>query len=282
MLKSGANGQLVYRIQVLERAFGILGVLAENKADMSLSELAAGVRLHKSTVHRLLMVLESERFVERNAASGRYRLGSRLIELGLAAVSRLDVYEIARPHLRALVDETGETAHLGVLRGGEVISLVNVESQRTVRTPSTVGRRSPAYCTSLGKAMLAYADAAEFDEFVRHHPLKPYTRKTIASVSQLRKELRLVRERGYAIDDEEREEGLRCIGAAVRDHSGAAVAAVSIAGPAFRIRTERIPELAPLVVRAAARISAALGYGALSDIRRCGNRSNEEVRRVLD
>jgi DNA-binding IclR family transcriptional regulator len=266
-----AKEEALYRIQVLERAFGILDLLAA-EADLDLSEVAAGVGLHKSTAHRLLMVLEGERFVERSVASGKYRLGSRLIELGLAAVSRLDLYERARPYLRELVDQTGETAHLAVLRGGEVVSLINVESRRTVRTPSTVGTRSPAHCTSLGKALLAHAAPLEVEELIRQQGLKPYTRNTITSASRLRKELRLIRERGYAVDDEEREEGLRCIGAPVWDHSGTVVAAVSIAGPSFRIRKERIPALAVPVISAAAGLSAALGYQATSNSRRQGKR----------
>jgi IclR family transcriptional regulator, KDG regulon repressor len=254
----------VYRIQVLERAFAVLEVLAGHRSDLRLADLAGAVQLHKSTVHRLLAVLVAEHVVEKSVASGKYRLGSKLIELGRAAVSHLEIYDVARPHLASLVSEIGETAHLAVLRGGEVVSLVNVQSRHTLCTPSTVGARSPAYCTSLGKAMLAFFPPSELKEFLSHHVLKPYTRKTITSVSRLREELRLVRERGYAVDDEEREEGLRCIGSPVRDHSGDVIAAVSIAGPAFRIFTERIVITASQVVRAAAEISAALGYSGRS------------------
>ena len=257
---SPVNRGSAYRIQVLDLAFGILKAIAENGSDVGLAELSARLGLHKSTTHRLLMVLENDHFVERCPVSGKYHLGSRLIDLGQAALARLDVFELARPHLRELAEETAETAHLAVLRGGEVVSLVNAESRQTLRTPATVGTRSPAHCTSLGKTMLAFLPPEQVDEFLRQHVLEAYTRRTITSPAKFRTELRMIRERGYAVDNEEREEGLRCIGAPVRDHTGAVIAAVSIAGPAFRIRADRVSTLALSVVRAAARISLSLGY----------------------
>ena len=257
--KTAAGGS-IYRIQVLERTFGILQALADDGSDVSLAELAGRLGLHKSTTHRLLMVLEADHFVEKCAGSGKYHLGSRLIDLGRAALARIDVFELARPHLRALTAETGETAHLAVLRGGEVVSVVNAESRQTVRTPATVGTRSPAHCTSLGKAILASLPPEQLDEFLRRHVMEAHTRKTITSSSRFRAELRAIRDRGYAVDNEELEEGLRCIGAPVQDHTGAVIAAVSIAGPAYRIRIDRVPTLAIPVVRTAGRISESLGY----------------------
>ena len=253
----------VYRVQVLDRAFQILNVLAEEPGGMGLTDVAERLKLHKSTAHRLIMVLERSRFVEKNAISGKYHLGSRLMELGLSAVSRLDVYEVARPHLRTLVKETGETAHMAVLREGEVVSLVNAESSQTLRTPITVGTRTPAHCTSLGKAMLAFGLPEQVEEFLRNRTLKAYTRKTITSASRLKVELATTRARGYAIDNEEREPGLRCIGAPVWDSTGEVVAAISIAGPMFRITDSRVPALSRSVMKLAARISASLGYSGI-------------------
>ena len=122
---SKTNKTEVYHVQVLDRVFRILDILAETGSGIGLTDIAERLELHKSTAHRLIMVLESNRFVEKNQDSGRYHLGSRLMELGLSAVSQLDVYQIAGPHLRTLVSETGETAHLAVLRDGEVVSLVS-------------------------------------------------------------------------------------------------------------------------------------------------------------
>ena len=145
-----------YRVQVLDRAFALLDVLAGCDSAMGATELGERVGLNKSTVHRLLAVLERNRYVERDVESGRFRLGLKLVQLGSIALSRFDLHRRARPFVERLMEETGETAHLGVLRQNEIISLVNAESQRSVRTPSTVGRRSPLHCTSQGKAVAAF------------------------------------------------------------------------------------------------------------------------------
>jgi IclR family KDG regulon transcriptional repressor len=250
----------IYRVQVLERAFEILNLLADEKSGVGPMEVAQRLKLHKSTAHRLIMMLESSRFVEKNTITGKYHLGSRLMELGLSAVSRLDVYEVAGPHLRTLVKETGETAHLAVLRDGQVVSLVNVESSQTLRTPATVGKRTPAHCTSLGKAMLAFASQDHIDDFLRGRKLEAYTPRTITTAAKFKAELRTIRDRGYAVDNEEREPGLRCIGAPLWDSAGDVVAAISIAGPVFRIGDDRVQNLSAAVMRIAARISASLGY----------------------
>jgi IclR family KDG regulon transcriptional repressor len=231
----------IYRVQVLDRAFQILNLLADEKSGIGPMEVAQRLKLHKSTAHRLIMVLESSRFVEKNTITGKYHLGSRLMELGLSAVSRLDVYEVAGPHLRTLVKETGETAHLAVLRDGQVVSLVNFESSQTLRTPATVGTRTPGHCTSLGKAMLAFATQEHIEDFLRGRKLMKYTPNTITSAAKFKAELRAIRERGYAIDNQEREPGLRCIGAPLWDSAGEVIAAISIAGPVFRIGDDRIP-----------------------------------------
>ncbi|HMF79341.1 MAG TPA: IclR family transcriptional regulator [Bryobacteraceae bacterium] len=249
-----------YRVQVLDRAFQILNVLADESAGIGLTDISARLKLHKSTVHRLITVLENSRFVEKNTVTAKYHLGSRLMELGLSAVSRLDVYEVAGPYLRELVKETGETAHLAVLREGQVVSLINVESSQTLRTPTTVGTRNPAHCTSLGKAMLAFTAQQQVEDFLQLELLKSYTRKTITSRVRFKAELAEIRARGYAVDDEEREPGLRCIGAPVWDSSGEVVAAISVAGPVFRITRSRISALSRTVMRIAAGISASLGY----------------------
>ncbi len=250
----------VYRSQVLDRTFQIFDILSDGSHGHGVTELAEKLKLHKSTAHRLIMVLESSRYVERDNSTGKYRLGSRILELGLSALSKLDVYEIARPFLRALVTETGETAHIGVLRDGEVVSIVNVESTQAIRTPSTVGTRHPAHCSSLGKVILAFSEPGAVDKFLLGRVLEGFTRNTITSPALFVHEIETVRRNGYALDDEEREEGLRCIGAPVRSSSGEVIASVSVAGPVFRITRDRIDPVASAVISAADQISAALGY----------------------
>jgi DNA-binding IclR family transcriptional regulator len=250
----------VYRVQVLDRAVQILNLLADESAGIGLTDIADRLKLHKSTVHRLVTVLETRRFVEKNTITAKYHLGSRLMEMGLSAVARLDVYEVAGPHLRELVKETGETAHLAVLREGQVVSLINVESTQTLRTPTTVGTRNPAHCTSTGKAMLAFTPPEQLEQYLQQETFPTFTRKTITSRARFKTELTEIQAKGYAIDDEEREPGLRCIGAPVWDSTGQVVAAISIAGPIFRITRSRLPALARTIMKTAASISASLGY----------------------
>src|SRR5580704_14317006 len=203
-----------YKVQVLDRALAALAILAKSSSDCSLAELCPALKLHKSTVHRLMMVLEQHRLVVKNPDTGRYRLGLRLFELGSRAIDGLDLRGRARPYLDRLQEEFGETVFFCILDEGRVFYMEKVGSQRSGRTACTVGSGAPAYCTAVGKAMLAELPEAEVTGIVRRWGLKPITAKTITSSGALKTELKAVRARGYAIDDEEKEEGLRCISAA--------------------------------------------------------------------
>ncbi|HUE81541.1 MAG TPA: IclR family transcriptional regulator [Pyrinomonadaceae bacterium] len=249
-----------YKVQVLERSLGILELLCSDGPELSLIELSERLQLHKSTTHRLLGVLEQHRFIEKSSNNGKYRLGLKLFELGSKAIAHLDWREKARRHLQRLAFETGETAHLCILDDGEVLYLEKVEAPRTVRVPSIVGRRYPAHCGGAGKTLLAFQPEEEVGELVKRRGLKAYTRNTLTTPAQLREGLRRVREQGYAVDNEEFEEGLECIGAPIRDYSGRVVAAISIAGPTFRITEEKLPVLALTVMDVAKELSADLGY----------------------
>lgn len=249
-----------YRVQVIDRVFQILDLLAENKGELGATELAQQLQLHKSTVHRLLVTLEQHRFLQKNPDNAKYRLGWRLFELGTLAVSRVELHSMAHPHLEALVKQTGETAHLGVVAGGELISIASVETDRSLRLPGTVGRRSPLYCSSQGKSILAFSTEAVAAEMIRGIQFKGFTRNTITTAARLMQELERVRKCGYALDNEEFENDLRCIGAPVFNHEGKVIAAMSIAGPMYRIGNREIPRLAAAVVLASKKLSAVMGY----------------------
>ena len=229
-----------YRVQVIDRALGVLEALAGEGQPMSLVKLSKRLGLPKSTTMRLLMVLEGHRFVEKSAESGLYRLGLKLFELGSKAVAQFDLTERARPHLERLVSRTGETAYLSVLDGAEALVVERVESSRAVRVPASVGWRNPAHCTAVGKVLLAHTPESRLTAVLGKARLRAYTENTITSLAQLREELRLVRERGFALDDEETEDGLRCIAAAVQEHSGRVAAALGILGPAYRVGSSRV------------------------------------------
>jgi DNA-binding IclR family transcriptional regulator len=253
-----------YRVQVLERALAILDVLAETQGDYGPAELSRRLSLHKSTIHRLLFVLQEHGFVR--SVNGRYSLGMRLFELGSRAVARIDVRQYAHPFLSRLVDQTGETAHLAVLLGSEMVSILNVQSPKKLRTPVTVGGRTPLHCTSVGKAVLAFMPDAERHRIMSGLTFPRFTRKTLVSRAALAAELVRTRGRGYALDNEEIEEGMRCLGVPIHDYSGRVVGAISIAGPTFRVTTRRVPELARAVLAAGEELSATLGYRADSPV----------------
>jgi DNA-binding IclR family transcriptional regulator len=258
--KTKAAAGSPYQVQVLDRALAILDALSAEGPDLSLGELSDQLDLHKSTTHRLMMVLERHKLIERNSVNGRYRLGLKLFELGTRAVSQLDLRERARPFLERLVVETSETVHLCVLDDSEVVYLDKVEPVRSVRMATSVGRRNPAHCTAVGKAIMAFLSEAQVEEIIRKQGMKAMTANTITSLVELKKELKAVRERGYAIDNEEIEEGVRCVGCVVRNFSGVPLAAISVSAPAFRLTKDKVKGLAQPVVAAATAFSRELGF----------------------
>jgi DNA-binding IclR family transcriptional regulator len=263
--KTKRQNKSPYQIQVLDRALAVLKVLSQEVPDLTLAQVSALLHLHKSTAHRLIMVLEGHKLIERNSKTGTYRLGMKLFELGTRAVSQLDLRERARPILDRLVRETDETVHLCVYDNGEVVYVDKVEPARSVRLASTVGRRHPAFCTAVGKAMMAAMPEEQVEAAVQKHGLRPLTRKTIGSLGELKAELAKVRKLGYAVDDEENEEGVCCVGAVVRGISGEPTAAISVSGPSFRLPSYKIPIVAKAVIGAASALSQELGYNPSSE-----------------
>src|SRR5579859_1156798 len=180
-----------YKVQVLDRALAALAILAKNSSDCSLAELCPALKLHKSTVHRLMMVLEQHRLVVKNPETGRYRLGLRLYELGSRAIDGLDLRGRARPYLDRLQDQFGETVFFCILDEGQVFYVEKVESQRSVRTACMVGSRAPAYCTAVGKAMLSELTEAEANG--KKSGLKSLPPNTSTTPARLKAELKQVR-----------------------------------------------------------------------------------------
>lgn len=254
-----AGGDTRYRIQAIERAVAILNAFSLEEPELRVSELADRLDLHKSTVHRFLVNLETAGLIERNPRTGRYRLGLRIFELGGLVMQRMDLWDEALPFLEGLVRDTGETGHLAVLDGGEAIYVERVEARRPLRVPSAVGRGYPAHATNLGKVLLAHLDRGELQRIVSEHGLEGFTSNTITDADLLDTELAVIRERGYAVDNEEYDEGLRCIGAPVWDHTGRVVAAIGIGGPVTRVTPGRIADLSEVVMTAARGLSRRLG-----------------------
>ena len=250
----------VYSIQVLDRAARILDCFRLERPELRLTEITAATGLHKSTVYRLLEVMRRHHFVQCDEATGAYRIGIRLFELGAIAMAGCGFEKYARPALDELATTTGETAHLCLLHESEIVHIAKVESSFALRIATPVGGRHPAYCTSVGKAILAYLPSEALAAYLGTTELKPLTPKTITSPALLKAQLRRVAEQGYAVDDEEAHEGVRGIAAPVRDYSGNVIASITITGPASRITRNRLPDLAAQVVKAAGNISSRLGY----------------------
>ena len=245
-------------MQVLDRAVAVLRSLADADAELTAVEIARAVGLHKSTVHRLLVVLEHHRLVQKG--SGTYRLGTGLLELGEKASARLTLGERAGPCLRDLSAQTGEGAHVTVLSDTEMLSIAHVEGRWSLQSLTRTGQRTQIHCTAAGKAVLAFLPPEICDAIIARLPFTRLTRRTIVTPAAFALELTRVRAAGYAMDDEEFEDGLRCVGAPIYDHRGQVVASLSMAAPVFRLGRDRLALVVRLVIDAAQRLSAEIGH----------------------
>jgi IclR family transcriptional regulator, KDG regulon repressor len=248
-----------YRIQSIERAVSILNAFSAEEPELGVTDLADRLGLHKSTVHRFLVNLEAAGLVERNRHTARYRLGLRIFELGGLVLQQMNLWDEALPFLEGLVRDSGETGHLAVLDGGEAVYIEKVEARRALRIPSAIGRGYPAHATSLGKILLAHLADDARAEIIAERGLSRCTPKTITDAERLDSELDQIRRQGFAVDEEEYEEGLRCIGAPILGHTGQVVAAIGIGGPVTRVTPQRVGELAELVMSAAGSLSRRMG-----------------------
>ncbi|MCM2389918.1 IclR family transcriptional regulator [Streptomyces albipurpureus] len=243
----------------LRRAVSILLQLGESTdgTGYSLAELCKELDLNKSTLLRLLQPLLETRLVE-HLPSGRYRLGWRMAQLGRAYLAGLDLPRAMHDVLQKLAAQTRETVHLVVADYPNIVYIHKVDTPHPVRMFSRIGNSAPAYCTSVGKAMLAHA-APETIELVIANGMPAHTPRTITTPEQLRAALAEIRDQGYSVDDIEHEEGIRCVAAPIFDHSQACTTAISVSAPAERLPAENLSELAPLVIAAAREISTRLG-----------------------
>jgi IclR family acetate operon transcriptional repressor len=246
-------------VKTVEKALRVLLHLGAVGRELSLGEVAGGVGLHPSTTHRLLSVLTRHGFAQGGAVRGHYVLGLRLTELGHAALARLEVRAKARPVLEALGEATRETVHLMLLDGQTGLYVDRVESPQRVRVASSVGQREYLHCSAVGKAILAHLPAARRARIIARG-LPRLTPRTITRRAALARHLARVAAQGYAVDNEEGEPGIRCVGAPIFDARGEAIASLSVAGPAYRLPLSQLVSWGPRVAEAAAAVSAALGF----------------------
>ncbi len=227
---------------------------------MSVTGISKELNIPKSTVYQIVTTLVSERIVEKDSDSNLYHLGLKLFELGNLVRFNLEISKIAAPYLKELHEKYDETIHLTVLDVGEVLYVDCSESTKRLRTHSAIGEKAPLHCTGVGKAILAFLPANEIERVIQEKGLRMFTENTITDRDLLLEELKKIAQSGYAIDNMEHEEGVRCVAAPIRNHDGRVFAAISISGPAQRIIPEKDGTFAEAVKHAATKISRRLEY----------------------
>jgi IclR family acetate operon transcriptional repressor len=259
--RAAASGTVERSDQVksLVRALTLLNRLASTDEGASLSEVAQQVGLSPSTAHRLLTTLEQERYVHFDPERRLWSVGMQAFMTGNAFLRTRSLTGAARPHMRALMEESAETVNLAVEDQYEAVYLAQVESRQMMRAFARPGGRVPLHCSSVGKAMLSAMPEAAVSKILQRRGLPRLTVKTIGNTVALREDLLRTRERGYALDDEEHAVGLRCIASAIFDEQSEPIAAISVSGPMVRISDERVPLLGDAVRKKAADITAQLG-----------------------
>ena len=249
-----------YIIQSVSHALDVLEEFHGDVDELGVTELSKKLKLHKNNVFRILATLQSRNYIEQNKANENYRLGVRCLELGQTFIHQRGMLKQAKPVLHELAEKTGETSYVSILRGNDVVYLDSVEPETTVRVVSRLGFHMPTHATAAGKALVAF----ESEEDLRKRfgqELKSYTKNTFRTTEELLRDLAMVRERGYATDLEEFEEGLRCVASPIRDYTRKVIGALSVSGPAHRLSDEKIESVFGAdVTRLAKALSLRLGF----------------------
>jgi len=248
-------------IKSLEKGLSIISLLSERGSPLKLEELVKLSGVKKTTCFRLLQTLIRSDFAARDADTNGYCIGPKLLTIGLAALKSRGIRELALPFMKEIGRKTGETVNLAILSGTDVIFVERLQSAHIIETTQRVGSRLSAHLSSMGKAILAHLPEAELNAITRRIRFEKRTKTSIATAAALKKELKKVRELGFALNDEELEKGLFAIGAPLIDHTGTAVAAINISFPLLRhSRQEAMRTFRPLILAAGREISALMGY----------------------
>ncbi|MBU5294131.1 IclR family transcriptional regulator [Anaerosalibacter bizertensis] len=247
-------------VQSVDRTLSILELLADYDDGLRIMEISDKVGLHKSTVHRLLSTLAYKGYVVQDLDTNKYKLTLKLFELGSKRIKDIDILSASKPYTKALMEKINEIVHLVIQDGNEIVYIDKVEADNTIRMASNIGKRSPMYSTSVGKAMLAFMEEDEVEEIWNNSEIEKFTEYTITDLDDLKDKLKEIRERGYSVDDQENELGVRCIGAPVFNRFGKVEGAISISGPTIRVTEEKVEEIAREVIKYANMISNELGY----------------------
>lgn len=249
----------VSSVQSVERALNIIEILQDLPNGLGVTELSHRLEVSKSTAHRLLMSLYNKGFVQQDLQTEKYYLGLKFIELGQVVTDNLDIRKVASPYLRQLTEKTGETAHLAIMDKNEIVYIDKLESSATIRMFSNIGKRAPIHCTGIGKAIFAFLQDQQIEQIIKDTGLRKYTEKTRTTREEMLIEIQEIRLRGYSIDDEEHEMGIKCSAAPIFNHKNEVVAGISVAGPIMRVTEEKLEMMAQEVLKVSTEISRLLG-----------------------
>ncbi len=244
-----------YSVGSVERAFSILELLDSSKRGWNISEMSRKLKIAKSTTHVLVSTLDQLGYIRQHPSSRRFQLSTKMFGLGREALSVNPLPDVALPHLRWLVQETGFTAHVGILEKTQVVFVQKVDGPGVIKFDTYIGKCSDLHCTGLGKSLVAFQTEGSIEALLSSYSYNRFTKKTIASRSAFLAELARVRQLGYSMDDEEEELGIRCVAVPILS-VGNVSAAVSVTGTVNQMHIEDIDKLVALTKRAAARISA--------------------------
>jgi len=228
-------------IRSFAKGMNVLELLSDNEA-LTVTQVAKMMDINRAGSHRFLSTLKELGYADKDDSS-RYYLTSKVIELGMKVLDRFEIRKIARPFLQELSAKFNETINLGYFNSEEVLTIDKIDSTEILRMDAGIGGGEPAYCTSLGKAILAFLPDMQLAEYLQTIELIPFTPNTVISKGKLKEELMHIKENGCSIDDEELSVGLRCVGAPLFNHSGQALYAISISGPSIRMGSKRIEEM---------------------------------------
>lgn len=250
-----------YNIQSVGHALDVLEQFHGKNDELGFTELCKRLKFQKNKVFRLLATLESRNYIEQNKATTGYRLGLKNLQLGQTFFKQTGLLRHARPILESLTSKCDETSYVAILRDYQIIYLDAIESNLPVRVVSRVGKMFPFYCNEVGKVIAASMDEKSLRDYFKSAKIKQYTSNTVTDLAEMTRQLNRIAELGYAVDDEELEIGVKCIGAPIRDYSKRVIGAVSVSLPSMRFTAERMNTLLiPLVKEAAEVLSARLGY----------------------
>ena len=247
-------------IQSVDRALRILECFSRKESELGVTEIANRLDLHKSTTFGILNTLENRGYLCQNPENGKYKLGLKLFELGKLVEYGMDLRTSSLPYLKKLVDKYGETAHLAMRDGDQVIYIDKVEGESGIKMSSQVGKRAHVYCTGVGKAVLAFMPEKDVEEIIKNIKFHQFTYNTITDSNKLKEELKEIKKRKYCIDNEEIEVGLKCVAAPIMNYKNVSVGSISISGPTSRMNDERVDLISKDIKYVAVKISETLGY----------------------